>query len=73
MHGYHNYISVRLPFFLFDQFYVILPCKLLLSDYGGGRNMAARRENGINHITERGGSLRVAQKTKNNAAPFLKK
>ncbi|XP_059443553.1 GBF-interacting protein 1-like isoform X2 [Corylus avellana] len=42
-------------------------------DYSGGRNMAVRRENGINHITERGGSVPVAQKTKNNAAPFLKK
>jgi hypothetical protein len=62
-----------LCYFIFDEFYVILSDKLLFSDYGGGRNMAARRENGINHTTERGGSVPVAQKTKNNAAPFLKK
>uniref|UniRef100_A0A2N9HYE9 GBF-interacting protein 1 N-terminal domain-containing protein n=1 Tax=Fagus sylvatica TaxID=28930 RepID=A0A2N9HYE9_FAGSY len=41
-------------------------------DNGGGKNAPTRRENGINHITERGGSmpssLPVTQKTKNNAA-----
>ncbi|KAI4306244.1 hypothetical protein L6164_029536 [Bauhinia variegata] len=40
-------------------------------DGGGGRNPAVRRENGVNHIAERGhmpSTQSVALKTKNNAA-----
>ncbi|KAG6685975.1 hypothetical protein I3842_12G138800 [Carya illinoinensis] len=46
-------------------------------DYSGGRNVAAREENGISHNTERGRSMpstfSIAQKTGKNAASLLKK
>ncbi|KAF5461222.1 hypothetical protein F2P56_021039 [Juglans regia] len=46
-------------------------------DYSGGRNVAAREDNGVSHNTERGRSMpsafSVAQKTGKNAAPLLKK
>ncbi|XP_022735323.1 GBF-interacting protein 1-like [Durio zibethinus] len=38
-------------------------------DAGGGRNASARRENGVNHTSDRGSMpLPVSQKVKNNAA-----
>ncbi|XVF77018.1 hypothetical protein PTKIN_Ptkin14bG0006600 [Pterospermum kingtungense] len=43
-------------------------------DAGGGRNASARRENGVNHISDRGSMpLPVSQKVKNNAASNTKK
>jgi len=46
-------------------------CKCLLLDGGGGRNIANRRENGVNHIAERShapSTQPVLQKTKTNTA-----
>ncbi|KAH9804332.1 Flocculation protein [Citrus sinensis] len=40
--------------------------KLLYLVAGGGRNAASRRENGVNHLTERGA---IPRKTKINAVP----
>ncbi|XP_015900960.2 GBF-interacting protein 1-like [Ziziphus jujuba] len=45
------------------------------SDVGGGKH-SARKENGVNHIADRGSvssSFPVSQKTKNNAAPQVSK
>ncbi|XWS09625.1 hypothetical protein CRYUN_Cryun39dG0005800 [Craigia yunnanensis] len=43
-------------------------------DAGGGRNASARRENGVNHTSDRGSMpLPVSQKVKNNAASYTKK
>lgn len=39
---------------------------MLFSVAGGGRNAASRRENGVNHLTERGA---IPRKTKINAVP----
>ncbi|KAK6230057.1 hypothetical protein QUC31_001575 [Theobroma cacao] len=40
------------------------------ADAGGGRNASARRENGVNHTSDRGSMpLSVSQKAKSNAAP----
>ena len=52
-----------------DVLVVTLSCKYLFLDGGGGRNLASRRENGVNHSAERGhepSTWPVSQKPKNN-------
>lgn len=59
MYGYCHHIAASL--LGFDPLLLIFFLQTALADNGGRKNVAVRRENGINHIT------------KNNAAPLSTK